>query len=563
MGPIPTYGIKARVRVEEPNPALDVVCPAVLEPYRLAEELGRLPFGRYWVDAREYVYPFGSADTTTPIDSSRAFIAFSVGADSCRASEGCVLLGFAPANSDDVRPDGCTMRALPGGRACFDVTMRNEAPVAAFQTVVEVPPGEAFPYDLLNLIVPTDVVPAERAAGFSVAWSREGTKLKIVVYSTTGAVIPPGGGPVLHLCYEIKAGIPEGSYEISFGPSLVSTPLGEVLPFCPTFQEVRGRLCVGEGGCDVNGDGVGDVRDIARLVGCVLRDSTDACPDSIRAKADCNDDSLVDVRDVVCCVRKVLTHGAGWGPTFVGAGPSTFSDGSSIGFEGPVESDNAFEAHATVSIVRGTSFGGFQFVLAPGTAARVSAISLEDPLGASTFGWEPRPDGSARVMVYDGGPVTASQASPGSVSGGVGTARLRVTLERSSSGSADGELSLDPVRGTTGSGTLLEMTYGALQVTLPASPIEAPAILPARPNPFVSETEISFSQPTAGPASLRLFDVTGRLVRTLHEGSANAGPQRLRWDGRDDRGRTVGVGIYFVRLTAGGLVRTERILRLR
>jgi len=565
MGPVPTYLIEARIRVEAPSPIAEVVCPTVLEPYRLAEKLGTLPFGRYWVRAREYVFASSPADTTTPIDSSRAFIDFSVGTDSCRASNGCALLGFAPPNSpniEGVQPDGCTTRALPGGRACFDVTLRNEAPVAAFQTVVELPPGEAFPYDFPNLIVPIEVVPAERAAGFAVAWNREVTTLKIVAYSTTGAVIPPGSGPVLHLCYDVKAGTPEGSYEITFGPSLLSTPLGEVIPFCPTFQEIRGRLCVGEGGCDLNGDGVGDVRDIARLVRCVLGDSTDVCPDSIRAKADCNDDALVDVRDVVCCVQKILTHDAGWGPIYPVA--STFSsDESSIGFEGPVESGDAFEAHATVSIVRGAAFGGVQFVLNPGTAARVRAISLDDPLGVSTLRWEPRPDGSARVMVYDaGGPVAASQPSPGSASGGAGTARLRVTLERSSNG--DGELSLDPVRSATATGTILAIGFGTLRVALPAgAAMNAPAILPARPNPFVSETEISFSLASAGPASLRLFDVTGRLVRTLHEGWANAGPQRLRWDGRDDRGRTVGVGIYFVRLTAGGIIRTERILRLR
>ncbi|HEU4724227.1 MAG TPA: hypothetical protein VFU59_02910, partial [Candidatus Eisenbacteria bacterium] len=191
MGPIPVYRIVGVILAEEPNPALDVACPTVIEPYRVSKELGKLPFGRYQVELREYLHPF-PADSTAPIDSSRAYASFSVGADSCRTGAGCALFGFAASNATGDRIDPCTARVAPGGRACFDVTLMNEAPVGAFQTSVALPPGEAFIYDFTNLIVPVSVTTTARTEGFQTAWTLDGTNTKILVYSTSGAVLQPG-----------------------------------------------------------------------------------------------------------------------------------------------------------------------------------------------------------------------------------------------------------------------------------------------------------------------------------------------------------------------------------
>jgi hypothetical protein len=70
----------------------------------------------------------------------------------------------------------------------------------------------------------------------------------------------------------------------------------------------------------------------------------------------------------------------------------------------------------------------------------------------------------------------------------------------------------------------------------------------AVPNPFNPSTELRFSLPRAGKVSLRLYDVSGRLVRVIHEGELPAGQHRRRWDGRDDAGRSVASGAYYARL---------------
>jgi flagellar hook assembly protein FlgD len=50
---------------------------------------------------------------------------------------------------------------------------------------------------------------------------------------------------------------------------------------------------------------------------------------------------------------------------------------------------------------------------------------------------------------------------------------------------------------------------------------------------------------------LRIYDPSGRLVRTLAEGDMEAGERNVVWDGRDERGHAVPSGVYFCLLSAG------------
>ena len=68
------------------------------------------------------------------------------------------------------------------------------------------------------------------------------------------------------------------------------------------------------------------------------------------------------------------------------------------------------------------------------------------------------------------------------------------------------------------------------------------------PNPFGPSTTVAFSTPQAGPVRLAVYDISGRLVRTLLDGSVEAGPRTASWDGTDRHGCRVGSGVYFCRL---------------
>ena len=81
--------------------------------------------------------------------------------------------------------------------------------------------------------------------------------------------------------------------------------------------------------------------------------------------------------------------------------------------------------------------------------------------------------------------------------------------------------------------------------------------------PFGRETRIDYSLVHSGPASLKLFDVGGRELRTLISGMALAGNYTATWDGRDASGRRVGSGTYYYRLTQGAQTLTRKLVVAR
>ena len=60
--------------------------------------------------------------------------------------------------------------------------------------------------------------------------------------------------------------------------------------------------------------------------------------------------------------------------------------------------------------------------------------------------------------------------------------------------------------------------------------------------------------------SLKVFDVAGRLVRTLVDGRRTAGAHSERWDGRDESGLNAASGVYFARMKAEGEVFTTKLV---
>jgi hypothetical protein len=83
------------------------------------------------------------------------------------------------------------------------------------------------------------------------------------------------------------------------------------------------------------------------------------------------------------------------------------------------------------------------------------------------------------------------------------------------------------------------------------------------PNPFNPTTRIAFGLSEPGHVSLRIYDVAGRLVRTLAEGNRPAANYAEVWDGKDTSGRAVASGIYFCRLDAGSFSQTKKMILLR
>lgn len=83
------------------------------------------------------------------------------------------------------------------------------------------------------------------------------------------------------------------------------------------------------------------------------------------------------------------------------------------------------------------------------------------------------------------------------------------------------------------------------------------------PNPFRGTTTIRFASPREGLMTLRVFDVSGRVVKTLVDGVTPAGRHSVVWDGRDEKGRPASAGVYFYRLDGVDETLTRKSIRLR
>jgi hypothetical protein len=102
-------------------------------------------------------------------------------------------------------------------------------------------------------------------------------------------------------------------------------------------------------------------------------------------------------------------------------------------------------------------------------------------------------------------------------------------------------------------------------VAVEASP-DAPRALSlgaSFPNPSLSQSRIDYTVPTTGPASLRIYDVSGREVRSLVDGVTKAGRYQAVWDGQDGNGHHMPAGTYFYDLNTGGQHVGRRMIRLQ
>lgn len=83
------------------------------------------------------------------------------------------------------------------------------------------------------------------------------------------------------------------------------------------------------------------------------------------------------------------------------------------------------------------------------------------------------------------------------------------------------------------------------------------------PDPFNPRTVIEFNIPHTTKISLRIYDVNGRLVRTLINDQMEMGAYSVEWDGTDNFGRTVSSGVYFYQLDANEYMKTKRMILLK
>lgn len=100
---------------------------------------------------------------------------------------------------------------------------------------------------------------------------------------------------------------------------------------------------------------------------------------------------------------------------------------------------------------------------------------------------------------------------------------------------------------------------GEIRVEVTADPTPL-RLLASAPNPFTTRTTFGVELGQGGAVRVRVYDTTGRLVRTLVAGEWAAGPARVEWDARDDAGRRLPAGLYLVRVSVRDAEQTLRVI---
>jgi len=184
---------------------------------------------------------------------------------------------------------------------------------------------------------------------------------------------------------------------------------------------------------------------------------------------------------------------------------------------------------------------------------RLAAFAAAPAAGGLRLAWEPADDrpvtGWLVERLGEGGAVPVGGPLP---------AQARTCLDPGADPAAPHAWRVTALHPFGGRSTLGPFAYNG-----PAGVAQPGWALALSPNPAPGEAAVAFAVPRASAARLRVYDAAGRLVRTLHDGPAEAGAGLLRWDGRDGRGRAVADGVYFCRLEAAGRTLTRKLLLVR
>ena len=83
------------------------------------------------------------------------------------------------------------------------------------------------------------------------------------------------------------------------------------------------------------------------------------------------------------------------------------------------------------------------------------------------------------------------------------------------------------------------------------------------PNPFNPNTVISFDLVEDTDVSIKIYDMTGKLVRNLINTSMTIGANTVTWDGKDDLGVSVSGGVYLYNLQTGDYNQTKKMVLMK
>ena len=534
---------------------LDMLCPQVITPWESNVLLPPLPMRDYRLIAELAISDCAdSFRVVGPVHSTT--VPFSV--QSCPPERGCLVGDWAP--GDDRR---CNGHLSPQGRAEVSFAIRSDVALAGLQGTFSVDNGK------LRIAGIEAIGPAQ---GMHVVWRPTDIGARFTLFADHGAPIPasstdslnPGGNavPILRLTLErIARELPPVTFVFA-GELLGSDDDGNAVPECwietmvPPLVAVAARICT-EAGCDFNVDGATDIRDIVLMARCVLGTATDStgntyrqmCADSA-AVADCNADGRKDIADVICCAIQTLRDSNC---------PECPADTSTaipapnvrVALQAPVFDETG--AELTVDLQGLGGVGGlvmrfdypadrYTAEIVPGAFGR-GWLQLSDVLdGTATIGL---------VNAYDPlAPYTLDEFQA--------PTRIKLTLKPGQRHGGVVKLSDIELSDPTGA-KLLPPTQS---VTASLGGPVLLALSEARPNPAARVTQFGLTLDRPSTVSVSIYDLSGRLVSTLHRGPLGAGSHDFTWNGVSDQGTAAPGGVYFYRASTDGAIASRKLVLL-
>ena len=451
--------------------------------------------------------------------------------DSCAPATDCVWPWL-----DAARPEGreCAVRIQPGGVATLPLSVRTHARLAGLEGTLTA----TAPLQIHSLAL------GANAEGMRLEWTRTNEGIRWVMFSNATRIKPDTDAPILRVGLSLPAGsnAPTHMYVLA-SVTGASDSIGGKVPICDiqTLVRMAGLPVCLDGGCDLNGDGIANVRDLVRMARC-LQPGT-FCPDSA-ALQDCDGNGVFSVNDVICCARHVLRGGA------PDSSPSRNAPGLAAWFGAPRTSANGVDLPFSLTGVDDLG------------SARVLLRYPTD-----RFEW----DAAQFTGDADGWLALAEEITPGVVALGAiqmgNDSRVlpwTLALKLRSGATAGGSITVETGEFSATDGvTLTSPVAGTSSAALGEKPSTRVALGSPRPNPSSGDARFAVELTTESDVLLSVHDISGRTVATLHRGPLAAGARDFVWRGVDDAGRRTPDGVYFVRLRVDGVVKSQRVTVLR
>lgn len=191
-------------------------------------------------------------------------------------------------------------------------------------------------------------------------------------------------------------------------------------------------------------------------------------------------------------------------------------------------------------------------------AAEAPVLQVSQTQGSRQLAWDYNPELAEAYHVYRRT---------------IGESAVRITEQPLSS--SDGHLTFTDTAADFEVGTVLyyslrQVSNGAelgfsdeVEVVVTSALPTVFALFDNYPNPFNPITTIKFDLPKSGKVSLRVYDLSGRLVRTLVDDNLARSTHTYQWDGADDSGRRVASGTYYYRVQTDRTAETGKMMLIK